>query len=205
MTSLSDAYDRGSDPLGGRDPRRVVAGGGLFALGALAVVSAILVLTTGLAAAVGAADDTAAKRLAGALAGLGIPAMFLGAIAVLPSNRRERLGVVAGAALSVVGVGLFLHAYPMRWTGTSRSMAFETAMLYFVGCCVALWFVFSAVATFKLRNNPQGTVSLEVKRQGETRTVQVSRSQYRQYKRAIRGDGGQTEDVVREVESLYEE
>ena len=75
-------------------------------------------------------------------------------------------------------------------------------MLYFVGGSVALWFVLSAVATFKLRNNPQGTVSLEITRAGQTQTVSVSRDQYRRYERAIReGDAA----VREELESLHRE
>lgn len=187
MTSLSEAYSGGR--WEGRDPRRVSAGGLVFAVGALAVVAAILALSTGFADLFGATTDTASKRLAGALAGLGIPAMFLGVVVVLPSSARERLGVVLGTVLSAGGVGLFWVAYPTRWTGTAQSLAFPTAMLYFVGGSVALWFVFSAVATFKLRNNPQGTVTLEVVRQGETRELEVSAAEYRRYRQAIRGDG----------------
>jgi len=197
MTSLSEAYDRRG--WEGRDPRRVSAGGGLFVVGALSVVAAILVLTTGFAGLLGATTEVASKRLAGALAGLGIPAMFLGVVVVLPASTRQRAGVVAGTFLSVGGVGLFWHAYPTRWTGTAESLAFPTAMLYFVGGSVALWFVFSAVATFKLRNNPQGTVTLEVVRQGETRELQVSQAEYRRYARAIREDGDAS--VVDEIES----
>jgi hypothetical protein len=202
MPSLSEAYDRGE--WTGRDPRRVSAGGALFVLGALAVVSAILVLTTGLADLLGASVETEARRLAGALAGLGIPGMFLGVVAVLPSSRRQRVGVVLGAALTVVGVGLFRQAYPDRWVGAADSLAFPAAMVYFVGGCVALWFMLSAVATFKLRNSPQGKVRIELTRQGETREVRVSRGQYRRYERAIRGDGDEGE-VARELQSLYED
>lgn len=197
MTSLSEAYD-GRD-WEGRDPRRVSAGGGLFVLGALGVVAAILVLTTGLATLLGATTDVAAKHLAGTLAGLGIPAMFLGVVVVLPASARERAGVLVGTLLSAGGVALFRHAYPAQWTGTPESLAFPTAMLYFVGGSVALWFVFSAVATFKLRNNPQGTVTLEVVREGETRELEVSQSEYRRYARAIREDGDAA--VRREIES----
>jgi hypothetical protein len=187
MTSLSEAYSGGQ--WDGRDPRRVSAGGTLFGLGALAVVVAILVLTTGLSDLLGAATDTAARRVAGALAGLGIPAMFLGVVVVLPASTRQRLGVVLGTLFSAGGVGLFWHAYPARWTGTGESLTFPTAMVYFVGGSVALWFVFSAVTTFKLRNNPQGTVTLEVVRQGETREIQVTAAEYRRYREAIRDDG----------------
>jgi hypothetical protein len=197
MTSLTEAYDRRG--WQGRDPRRVSAGSTLFILGAVSVVAAILVLTTGLAALVGATTEVAAKRLAGVLAGLGIPAMFFGVVVVLPASTRQRAGVLVGTLLSVVGVTLFRYAYPTRWTGTADSLAFPTAMVYFVGGSVALWFVFSAVATFKLRNNPQGTVTLEVVREGEIREIQVSQAEYRQYEQALREDGDGA--VVEAIES----
>ncbi|WP_459193568.1 DUF7139 domain-containing protein [Halosimplex sp. J119] len=203
MPSLSEAYDRGE--WTGRDPRRVSAGAGLFAVGALAVVGAILTLTTGLAAVFDASSTTETRRLAGVLAGLGIPAMFLGVVVVLPASRRERLGALVGAALNVAGVALFHRAYPTRWVEASDSLAFPTAMVYFVGGSVALWFVLSAVASFKLRNNPQGTVRLEVTRQGETEEIQVSRSQYLRYKRAVKGESGNSEAVVEELRALHEE
>lgn len=203
MPSLSEAYERGR--WDGRDPRRVYAGGGLFLVGALAVVAAILVVTTGVADLVGATTDTAAKRLGGVLAGLGIPAILLGVVAVLPSSRRERLGAVFGAAVTVVGVAMFSVFYPGRWTRTADPLAFETALVYFVGGAIALWFVFSAVANFKVRNNPQGTVELEITRQGETETIRVTPDQYRRYRKAARSDGGQDDEIVKEIESLYED
>jgi cytochrome c biogenesis protein CcdA len=200
MTSLSEAYDR--EGWEGRDPRRVSAGGALFVLGALSVVAAILALTTGLGDLLGATAETAARRLAGVLAGLGIPAMFVGVVAVLPASTRQQAGVLVGTLLSAAGVALFRYAYPTRWTGAADSLAFPTAMLYFVGGSVALWFVLSAVATFKLRNNPQGTVTLEVVREGETREIQVSRAEYRRYEQAIREDGDGA--VVDAIESQLE-
>jgi hypothetical protein len=75
-------------------------------------------------------------------------------------------------------------------------MAFETVMLYAVGAAVALWFVFAALATFRLRNNPQGTVELEVVRHGETKTVEVSQNRYRE----IVSDGGDVSQVLRELD-----
>ena len=205
MTSLSEAYDSGG--WEGRDPRRVSVGGVLFAVGALAVVVAIVILATGLsdglgalglADLVGAETEVGAKRLAGTLAGLGIPAMFLSVVVVLPASTRERAGVVFGTLCTAGGVALFRYAYPMDWTG-GEALVFETAMLSFFGAAIALWFVLSAAATFKLRNNPQGTVTIEVVRQGETRELQVTQAEYRRYREAIRGDGDAA--VVDEIES----
>lgn len=187
MTSLDEAYDRSR--VAGRNPRRVAGGLALGVAGALAVLSAIVLVAVG-------GDATAAKANAGVLAGLGVPAMLLAVVVVLPASARKRAGVVAGSALTVVGVWLFWSAYPGRWTRTADSMAFETITVYCVGAALALWCVFSAIATFRLRNDPQGTVELELVRQGETRTVEVSRDRYR----AIVSDGGDATDVIRELD-----
>lgn len=187
MPSLDEAYDR--NRVAGRDPRRVVGGLALGGTGAVAVLAAIVLVAV-------AGDATAAKAYAGLLAGLGVPAMFLAVVVVLPARRLARLGVVAGAALSVAGVWLFWHAYPTRWTRTADPMAFETVMLYGLGGAIALWFVFSAIASFRRRNDPHGTVELEVVRQGETRTVEVSQDRYRQ----IVSDGGDAVQVLDEIE-----
>ena len=202
MESLGDAY--GGSRWDGRDPRRVYAGIVLFAVGVLAVVAGICIVTTPLGALLGADGPTEAQAIAGVLAGLGVPASLAAVVVVLPATRREQLGVLVGTVLCVVGVGLFEHAYPGRWTGTAESLAFPTTTVYFVGGSLAFWFVFTAVASYRMRNNPHGTVRLELKREGETKTVELSRHEYSEYKRAVRGDGGETEQVIQELEERSE-
>jgi hypothetical protein len=189
MTSLDDAYDRRWAGL--RDPRRVVAGLVLVGAGVFAVLAALVLVGVG-------GDSTTAKLYAGATAGAGIPAMLLGVVVVLPAKTRTRLGVLAGTTLSMLGVALFWQVYPQRWTRTADPFAFETMMLYGAGCAIALWFVFVAIATFRLRNNPQGTVHLEVIRQGSTETVRVSRDRYSE----LVSDGG---DSVDDIQDLLDE
>lgn len=203
MESLGDAYE--SRRWQGRDPRRIAVGATLGLAGALAVVVAILLVTTPLSALVGATDPHAAEKLGGTLGGLGIPAMFLSVVAVLPSSRREQVGVGVGAVLCLVGIGLFQVAYPYNWTVGGQTLAFETTMAYFVGACIAFWFVFTAMASFRRRNDPHGTVKLEISHKGETKTVQVSPQEYRRYTQAVRGDGGTTDEVVQELESRIED
>lgn len=198
MPSLSNAYEERRRDGPGR--RRVVAGTAGFAAGALAVVAGILVLTTPLAALVGVEGALARKELAGTLVGLGGPAAVLGVVTVLPSSRRERAGVVLGTAGTVLGVALFRHAYPTRWVGTPDSLAFEAAMVYFLAGCLALWYVFATLVRFRVRNNPLGTVNLEIRRPGGTETVEVTRDEFRRYRDALVGDGGAEETVIREVD-----
>jgi hypothetical protein len=187
MPSLDKAYDQRW--TGVRDPQRVGVGLTLVGVGALGVVAAVVLLAIG-------GDTTAAKQTAGIVAGVGIPLLLLGTVVVLPASRHNRLGVAAGTALTGLGVALFWYAYPSRWTRTADSLAFETLTLYAVGCAVALWFVFSALVSYRLRNNPVGTVSLEVVREGETQTIEVSHDRYQE----LVSDGGDAEEVIRELD-----
>jgi len=187
MPSLDEAYDGGQWTE--RDPWQVRGGLALGLVGAFAVLGAI-----GLVAVAG--DATAAKGQAGVLAGLGVPAMLLAVVFVLPASTRQRLGVVFGSAVTVVGVWLFAHAYPARWTRTADPLAFETVMVYGLGGAVALWYVFTALATVRLRNNPQGTVQLEIVRDDGTRTVEVSRDRYNE----MVSDGGDASAVIEELD-----
>lgn len=182
MPSLDEAYHKRH---GLSRPRRVLSGAALLAIGALAIIVAMALVWFG-------GDTTTAKLYAGITAGTGIPAMLLGIVVVLPASSRQRIGVLLGTVLAVGGVYLFQYAYPTRWTRTADPLAFETLLLYSGGCALAAWFVFAAIATTRLRNNPQGTVSLEVVRQDETRTVELSRKQYRE----MVSDGGDPSEYI---------
>jgi hypothetical protein len=182
MTSLDEAYSRSAQP---QRLRRIVGGGALVVVGVVGVLAAMALVWVG-------GDTTAAKTQAGVAAGVAVPVMLLGVVVVLPASTRQRVGVVAGALLSWGGVWLFWNAYPDQWTRTAESMAFETLSLYGAGCALALWFVFAAIASLRLRNNPQGTVSLEVVRQGKTQTIEVSQREYSQ----LVSDGGDPEQIV---------
>lgn len=198
MPSLSETYD-GRRSRGGRDPRRVVLGAAVSLAGALALAAALLVVTTPLGALAGADDPVAAKHLGGVLAGLGAPAVLLGVVAVLPSARRQQAGVVAGGVIAVAGVWLFDRAYPERWFHAADPLVFETAIVYFLGGFVALWFLFAAMANARRRNDPHGTVTLAVERGGETTRMEVTPEELREYRAAL-SDGGDDDRVVTEID-----
>ena len=186
MTSLDEAYSRSAEP---QRLRRMVVGAALVVAGVVGVLAAMGLVWLG-------GGTTTAKAWAGVAAGLGIPVMLLGVVVVLPASTRQRVGVVAGAVLSWGGVWLFWNVYPQRWTRTADPLAFETLLLYGAGCTLALWFVFATIASLRLRNNPQGTVSLEVIRQGETETIEVSRREYSQ----LVSDGGDPDQLVERLD-----
>jgi len=172
MTSLAEAYEENVGEVG--NVRLLYLGLGLFAAGALLVVLAILFATTGLRELFGL-HELAAREVAGVLAGLGVPAVFVGIFSVLPASQRVRAAAAIGAGISVLGVALFTYAYPRHWAGYNRQLTLPVVAVYFLGVLITFGCLFVAVVNFKTRNDPGGTVTLELDRGGEVETVEVDR------------------------------
>ncbi|ERH13412.1 MAG: hypothetical protein J07HB67_02451 [halophilic archaeon J07HB67] len=174
MTNLADVYEGTvGEPV---DRRRLYLGVGLFLAGSLSAVVAIWISATANGSLQAIRD---ARWLAGVLAGVGVPAVFLGIFAVLPAGRLTRAAAIVGAGVALLGVSLFAHAYPCRWAGAGCApgdLTLQTAGVYFVGVITTFWCLFVGVANFTSRNDPGGTVELEVTRGGETKTIEVSQS-----------------------------
>ena len=168
MTDLSSVYEREVGVAASR--KRVFFGLVLFAVGAAAIVAGIVVATTALGDQLGLGVFEA-RELAGVLAGLGLPAAFIGSFVLLPARRRLRAAAGIGAALSVFGVVLFREAYPYQWVGSPApgpDLTLPVTAVYFVGMCTTFWCLFLAVANFKTRNDPGGTVRMQVTEEGTT-------------------------------------
>ncbi|WP_138005044.1 DUF7139 domain-containing protein [Halalkalirubrum salinum] len=177
MTSLSEAYHGDAATRTGR--RRLAAGAGLFTAGVLLVVAGILVAGTELLLnrGYGLGDI---RLYGGILGGIGVPAVFLGIFTVLPASRNTRAAAVVGACLSVFGVALFVHAYPCGWIGNScavqqTDLTLPTAGMYSLGVITTFWCLFTGVVNFKTRNDPGGTVTMNITRRGETKVVEVEK------------------------------
>lgn len=168
MTSLSDVYGGGVGTAASR--RRRLLGAGLFAVAAAMVVGAIPVATTDLVTGLGLGVYEA-RELAGVLAGLGLPAVFVGIFAVLPAGRATRAAAAIGASLAVLGVALFSVAYPYNWLASDPALAVGTAVLYATGALVTFWCLFVGLATFKRRNEPGGSARVEITDEGTVRVV----------------------------------
>ncbi|WP_066412457.1 DUF7139 domain-containing protein [Halorubrum aethiopicum] len=177
MTSLSEAY--GGKGRSEVDPRRLSLGAGLFVGGTLLLVAGILVAAEVLLPS--GYTSGAARRLGGILGGIGVPLVTLGVMTVLPADRRTRAAAVVGAAIMTLGVALFSQAYPNHWVGGPRpelvDLTLPTAGVYFLGAATTMWCVFVGVANFKTRNDPGGTVTMEVTHKGETKVIEVERDQ----------------------------
>jgi len=177
MTSLSEAY--GDVPGTDVSLSRLYLGIGLFLGGSALLALGIVVAGTNWVVPAGDVPGTA-RLYGGVLGGLGVPAVVLGAFTVLPSGRATKAAAVVGAAVSVLGVGLFWHAYPCQWIGTTCAdagpiLTLPTAALYSFGMLTAFWCLFAGIANFKTRNDPGGTVTMELVRRGETKVIEVER------------------------------
>lgn len=156
MTSLGEVYESK-----GASPRRLYLGTGLFLAGAVMSVVAIVVATTSVLEPMGVGLYES-REVAGVLAGLGVPAVFVGIFTVLPANRYERAAAAVGATIAVFGVLLFVQAYPEQWiTATDDHVTLPVAAVYFLGAITTFWALFTAVVNFKVRNDPGGTVTLQ--------------------------------------------
>lgn len=173
MTSLGETYDRRA---GEASQQRVYLGTGLFAAGALLVAGGILAGGTGVLINNGFGQYES-REIAGILAGLGVPAVFVGIFTVLPANRLQRAAAAVGAGLTVLGVMLFRATYPYLYVpgsgGVPTTATLAFILVYAAGIITTFWCLFTAVATFKTRNDPGGTVTLTVTKDGETHTVEV--------------------------------
>jgi len=176
MTSLADVYEGHVGEV--RDVRRLYLGTGLFLAGAVVTVVGMLVATTGLASLLGIDGQFAPYRYAGLLAGLGVPAIFVGVSTVLPASARLRAAAVIGSSVTVLGVALFWYAYPAHWDGYGQNLTLVVIGVYFLGVITTLGCLFVGIANFKERNAPGGTVSVQyTTEEGETRVVEVDRSE----------------------------
>ncbi|MFB6102308.1 MAG: ribonuclease BN [Haloplanus sp.] len=220
MTSLGEVYH--GDDRSGPSLRQIYAGSSLFLVGIVLVVAGIVVATTDVLLG-GGTTLLDVREYGGILAGLGVPAVFLGISAVLPAERSTRAAAGIGASVAVLGVALFAHAYPCRWSGANCApgmvdLTLPTAGVYFLGALTTFWCLFVGIANFKTRNDPGGTVTMEVTRQGETKVIEVDRSKSRgsvglggsasgptASVGAGMSDGGSDDDDIREVASVSTE
>jgi hypothetical protein len=171
MTSLTDVYRHRVGAVANR--RRIFAGGALFALGAALTAAGVVLATTDVSSWFNL-QTYGARELAGVLAGIGLPATFVGIFAILPASRVTRAAAAIGASLCVFGVALFTHAYPTQWPGAPAAdplLALTTLSVYFVGAITTGWCLFVAVATFKTRKSPGGTAEMRITQEGRIELV----------------------------------
>ena len=173
MTSLAEVYEGHVGE--GASLRRLYAGTALFVGGALMVGLGIVAATTSVPGQFGM-NTWQAWEVAGVLAGLGVPAVFVGVFVVLPASDQQRAAAAIGASVAVLGVAFFLHAFPDQWHGDQTNRTLQVVGVYSFGALTTFWCLFTSIADFKTRNDPGGTVTLEIKREGGVERVEVTKS-----------------------------
>jgi hypothetical protein len=173
MTSLAEVYEGHVGE--GASLRRLYAGTALFLGGALMVGLGIVAATTNVPGWFGM-NTWQAWEVAGVLAGLGLPAVFVGVFVVLPASDQQRAAAAIGASVAVLGVVFFLYAFPTQWHGDATDRTLQVVAVYSFGALTTFWCLFTAIANFKTRNDPGGTVTLEIKREGGVERVEVTKS-----------------------------
>ncbi|WP_121741084.1 tripartite tricarboxylate transporter TctB family protein [Natronorubrum halophilum] len=179
MTSLTEAYDGSAG--GTASPGRLYAGTALVLLGAVLAVVAVLTATTDLFSATASAlspgiiDHLAAVRMAGILAGLGVPTALVGVFLVLPASRRVHAAAAISVSLCLLGVVLFWDAYPQDWRTYGEDHTLRVSAIYLLGLFTAVWSLFTAIVNFKTRNDPGGALEMNVTRHNQT-VVEVAES-----------------------------
>jgi len=174
MTSLEEVYEGHVGEV--QSVRRLYLGTGLFLVGAALAVVGMVVATTDVLAAAGV-DRFGSRLVAGVLGGVGFPTVVLGVFTVLPAETRIRAAAAIGASVTALGVALFWYAYPDHWAGYGRDLTFVVTAVYFLGVITLIGCLFAGIATLKRRNDPGGTVRMEVTKQGETKVIEVDRSE----------------------------
>ncbi|SIR62450.1 DUF7139 domain-containing protein [Natronorubrum thiooxidans] len=179
MTSLTEAYDGSAREV--TSSRRLYAGTVLVLLGAILAVVAVLLATTnlfgGYATTLSPGMDAhyASIRIAGVLAGLGVPTALVGVFLVLPAGRRVQAAAAISVSLCLLGVVLFWDAYPHHWRGYNKDLTLRVSAVYLLGLFTAVWSLFTAVVNFKTRNDPGGALEMNVTRHNQT-VVEVTES-----------------------------
>ena len=173
MTSLSEVYE--TNARGVPSLRRLYVGTALVLAGALLAVFGVLVATSDLFGSL-LGNTYTQREYGGIFGGLALPVALLGVFVVFPASRRIRAGAAISASICVLGVALFWYAYPSHWDGYGQDLTLYVSGVYLLGVFAAVWCLFAAAVTFKTRNDPGGTLQMNVTHRKQTTVVEVDPS-----------------------------
>ena len=198
MASIGEVY--GAHSRGMVEPGQRRAGFAMFLGGIAMGAVGLVVATTGIGDALGLGTYDA-RLFAGIFGGIGTPLALLGILLLFPVNRRAWGAAAIGSGIALLGVTLFWYAYPVDWAGYGRDFTGIVSAVYLFGLVTISWALFTTVATFKRRNDPGGTVNLQVTPEtGVPRLFRVAREGLRTSTLAggswFGSDGGSTQQIT---------
>src|SRR6056297_1749959 len=119
------------------DPDRTVdvyAGFGLFFAGIGLGLIGVAVFLYSATLPPEALSTYAVQEVAAVAAAVGLPALLLGVVVLLPVDRRMLYLAGAGTAITLVGVALFSRTYPYNWNvSTATDYSAQVVAVYTVG------------------------------------------------------------------------
>ncbi|AZQ15168.1 permease [Halorubrum sp. PV6] len=119
------------------DPDRAVdvyAGFGLFFAGIALGLIGVVVFLYSATLPPEALSTYAVQEVAAVAAAVGLPALLLGVVVLLPVDRRMLYLAGAGSAITLVAVGLFSRTYPYNWNvSTATDYSAQVVAVYAVG------------------------------------------------------------------------
>ncbi|MDS0258233.1 hypothetical protein NDI56_02280 [Haloarcula sp. S1CR25-12] len=118
----------------------VYLGFALFFAGIGFGIAAFVIGAAGqLTGAGGPSADFIYREAAIAVGMLALPATLSSVVVLLPVSRRALYGAAAGSTISLVGLGLFVWAYPYNWAvGSGPTYSIQVLFVYGVGLAVLL-------------------------------------------------------------------
>jgi len=119
------------------DPNRTIdvyAGFGLFFAGIGLGLIGVAVFLYSATLPPEALSTYAVQEVAAVAAAVGLPALLLGVVVLLPVDRRMLYLAGAGTAITLVGVALFSRTYPYNWNvSTATDYSAQVVAVYTVG------------------------------------------------------------------------
>jgi hypothetical protein len=128
--------------------RDIYLGFGLFFGGvALGLIGLVVFLVEGALSTGGPIYPL--REVAFSIAALGLPALLLGIVVLLPGDDRVRTVAIVGSAITVVAVLFFVSVYPYNWdVGRQADFSTEGIALYAVGLVTVLGAAASALVGY---------------------------------------------------------
>lgn len=104
----------------------------------------------------------AVREVAGVAAAVGLPALLLGIVVLLPVDRRMLYVAAAGSAVTVAAVGIFVWAYPQDWNVTvPPDYSARAIAIYSVGIALVVAATGAALVAHRVERVTGGATASE--------------------------------------------
>jgi len=147
------------------DPDRTVdvyAGFGLFFVGLGLGAVGVVVFLYSATLPPDELSTYAVREVAGVAAAVGLPALLLGIVVLLPVDKRMLYVSAAGSAVTVAAVGLFVWAYPQDWNVTvPPDYSAQAIAIYSVGIALVVAATGAALVAHRVERVTDGATAAE--------------------------------------------